>query len=98
MRKQSLQVVEYTELEARFLFHSLRIAKKRIEGEIMIVSHGTLIRLLLTCFLGKDINSNRIHFLVIENIGMRSLILDVSEDLERPRFDFQLLCCNCNIS
>jgi broad specificity phosphatase PhoE len=72
--------------------------KKQIEGEIMIVSHGTLIRLLLTYFLGKDLNSYRTLFPVIDNIGVSTLVLNIKEDLEQPRFEFQLLCYNCNIN
>jgi probable phosphoglycerate mutase len=76
----------------------MRIAKKRSKGEIMIVSHGTLIRLLLTYFLGKDLNSYRTMFPVIDNLGVSSLVLNISEDLEQTKFDFQLLCYNCNIN
>jgi probable phosphoglycerate mutase len=76
----------------------MRIVKKQIEGEIMIVSHGTLIRLLLTYFLGKDLNSYRTIFPVIDNIGVSSMVLNLKEDIERPKFEFQLLCYNCNIN
>ena len=73
-----------------------RIAKKKIEEEIMIVSHGTLIRLLLTNFLGKDLNTYRTLFPVIDNVGVSSFNLNISEDIEQPKIDFQLLCYNCN--
>lgn len=76
----------------------LRVAKKWVDGEIMIISHGTLIRLLLTNFLGKNINSYRTLFPVIDNVGVSSFILNISEDLGQPKFDFQLLCYNCSVN
>ena len=85
-------------MEAQFLFHCLRIVKKRIEGEIMVFFHGTFIGLLIIHFLGKDLNSYQSLLSVIDNTGESSLILNVSEDLEQPRFEFQLLCYNCNIN
>ena len=75
----------------------LQIAKRWIEGEIMIVSHGTLIRLLLTNFLGKDINTYRTLFPVIDNVGVSSFELIISEDIDRAKIDFKLLCYNSSI-
>ena len=75
----------------------LQIAKKQVSGEIMIVSHGTLIRLLLTNFLGKDINTYRTLFPVIDNVGVSSFKLNVSEDINHTKIDFQLLCSNRSV-
>ena len=70
--------------------------KKNLDEEIMIVSHGTLIRLLLTNFLGKDLNTYQTLLPVIDNVGVRSFNLNILEDIEQPKIDFQLLCYNCN--
>lgn len=60
----------------RSLEFILTILAKRNSSEVMIVSHGTLIRLLLTHFLAKDLNQYRNLFPVIDNVGVSTISLD----------------------
>jgi probable phosphoglycerate mutase len=52
------------------------ILSKKNSSEVMIVSHGTLIRLLITQFLSKDLNQYRNLFPIIDNIGITTLSLE----------------------
>lgn len=60
----------------RSLEFILTILAKRNSSEVMIVSHGTLIRLLLTHFLAKDLNQYRNLFPVIDNVGVSTISLE----------------------
>lgn len=60
----------------RSLEFILTILDRRNSSEVMIVSHGTLIRLLLTHFLAKDLNQYRNLFPVIDNVGVSTVSLD----------------------
>ena len=60
----------------RSLQFILTILAKRNSSEVMIVSHGTLIRLLLTHFLAKDLNQYRNLFPVIDNVGVSTISLE----------------------
>ncbi len=44
-------------------------------SEVLIVSHGTIIRLLLTYLLSKDLNQYRKIFPIIENVGITTISL-----------------------
>jgi probable phosphoglycerate mutase len=52
------------------------ILENKNSAEIMIVSHGTLIRLLLTHFLSKDLNQYRNLFPIIDNVGITTISLE----------------------
>lgn len=45
-------------------------------SEILVVSHGTLIRLILTHLLSKDLNHYRELFPIIDNVGITTISLD----------------------
>ena len=52
-------------------------------SEILVVSHGTLIRLLLTHFLSKDLNKYRELFPIIDNVGITTVSLEnINSDLD----------------
>ena len=63
-------------------------------SEILIVSHGTLLRLLLTYFLSKDLNEYRKMFPIIDNVG----ITTISLEKVGPNYDFGLHTFNSKIS
>jgi probable phosphoglycerate mutase len=52
------------------------ILENKDSSEVMIISHGTLIRLLLTHFLSKDLNEYRNLFPIIDNIGITTISLE----------------------
>ena len=75
-----------------------KIFKENENSQILIVSHGTLIRLLLSYFLNADLNSYRKLFPVIDNIGITSISLD-NLDLEFPQRNvFELLSYNQSLT
>ena len=45
-------------------------------SELLVVSHGTLIRLLLTYWLSKDLNQYRKIFPTIDNVSITTISLD----------------------
>ena len=60
----------------RSLEYISTILSKKNSSEVMLVSHGTLIRLLVTQFLSKDLNQYRNLFPVIDNIGITTISLE----------------------
>jgi probable phosphoglycerate mutase len=68
-----------------------KLTQEDKSAEILLVSHGTLIRLLLSYFLNHDLNEYRKLFPVINNIGITSVRID-SLDIESPQNNiFELL-------
>ncbi len=53
------------------------LIKQNNYSELLVVSHGTLIRLLLTHFLSKDLNQYRELFPVIDNVGISTISLEI---------------------
>jgi broad specificity phosphatase PhoE len=72
------------------------ILENKNSSEVMIVSHGTLIRLLLTHFLSKDLNQYRNLFPVIDNIGITTISLESSSS--QAINNFKIYRYNSNIN
>jgi probable phosphoglycerate mutase len=68
----------------------LDILSKNESSEVMIISHGTLIRLLLTHFLSKDLNQYRNLFPAIDNIGITTISLEKSSSDAENFKDFKI--------
>lgn len=68
-----------------------KLIREDKSAEILLLSHGTLIRLLLSYFLNHDLNEYRKLFPVIKNVGITSVRLDTL-DIESPQNNiFELL-------
>ena len=74
-----------------------RIVIREESSEILIVSHGTLIRLLLSYFQNNDLNDYRRRFPVIDNIGVTTIILENMEVGSPKNNVFKLLSYNSKI-
>jgi broad specificity phosphatase PhoE len=74
----------------------LTILQNNNSSEVMIVSHGTLIRLLLTHFLSKDLNQYRNLFPVIDNVGITTISLESSSS--QAINNFKIYRYNSNIN
>jgi probable phosphoglycerate mutase len=60
----------------RFVKSISNIIKLDSYSELLVLSHGTLIRLFLTYLLSKDLNQYRKLFPVIENVSITTISLD----------------------
>lgn len=60
----------------RALLYFSKIIDSNNHSEILVVSHGTLIRLLLTRLFSKDLNQYRKLFPIIDNVGVTTISLD----------------------
>jgi probable phosphoglycerate mutase len=72
------------------------ILEDKNSSEVMVVSHGTLIRLLLTHFLSKDLNQYRNLFPTIDNIGITTISLESSNS--QVINNFKIYRYNSNIN
>jgi len=61
----------------RSLLSILKLIKQNDYSELLVVSHGTLIRLLLTHLLSKDLNLYRELFPIIYNVGISTISLEI---------------------
>jgi probable phosphoglycerate mutase len=78
----------------RALKFILDLLQKKDISEVLLVSHGTLIRLILTYLLDKDLNKYRSLFPVINNIGITTFTLDNMKTLNEIRRNFQIYTYN----
>jgi probable phosphoglycerate mutase len=63
-------------------------------SEILIIFHGTLLRLLLTYFFVRDLNEYRKLFPIIDNVGITTIFLEKVD----KSYDFKLLRFNSKIT
>jgi probable phosphoglycerate mutase len=66
-------------------------------SEVLLVSHGTLIRLVLTYLLNLDLNKYRSLFPVIDNIGITTITLDNLKTQNEIRKNFKIYTYNCHL-
>jgi probable phosphoglycerate mutase len=78
----------------RALKFILDLLQKKDISEVLLVSHGTLIRLILTYLLDKDLNKYRSLFPVINNIGITTFTLDNLKTQNEIRRNFQIYTYN----
>jgi len=78
----------------RALKFILDLLQKKDISEVLLVSHGTLIRLILTYFLDKDLNKYRSLFPVINNIGITTFTLENLKTQNEIRRNFQIYTYN----
>jgi broad specificity phosphatase PhoE len=78
----------------RALKFILDLLQKKDISEVLLVSHGTLIRLILTYLLDKDLNKYRSLFPVINNIGITTFTLENLKTQNEIRRNFQIYTYN----
>ena len=78
----------------RALKFIMDLLQKKDISEVLLVSHGTLIRLILTYLLDKDLNKYRTLFPVINNIGITTFTLDNLNPQNDIRRNFQIYTYN----
>jgi broad specificity phosphatase PhoE len=72
--------------------------QKKDISEVLLVSHGTLIRLVLTYLLDQDLNKYRSLFPVINNIGITTFTLANLKTQNEIRKNFQIYTYNYYLS
>ena len=66
-------------------------------SEVLLVSHGTLIRLILTYLLDQDLNKYRSLFPVVNNIGITTFTLDELNTQNKNKRNFQIYKYNSDL-
>ena len=74
------------------------ILDNKDSSEVMIISHGTLIRLLLTHFLSIDLNQYRNLFPIIDNIGITTISLESFNSHSQAFNNFKIYRYNSKIN
>jgi probable phosphoglycerate mutase len=81
----------------RSLKSILSILQQEDMSEVLLVSHGTLIRLILTYLLDQDLNKYRSLFPVINNISITTIALDNSKSLSKIKNSLKIYNYNNNL-
>lgn len=66
--------------------------------EILVVSHGTLIRLIITFLLDQDINKYREVLPTLDNISVTTVGLESIEEMEASKPKFKLWAYNSKLN
>jgi len=80
----------------RSLKSILSLLQKENISEVLLVSHGTLIRLILTYLIDQDLNKYRSLFPVINNISITTIALDNSKSLNEAKNSLKIYNYNSN--
>ena len=84
-------------LDRALKFISVLFQKKDF-SEVLLVSHGTLIRLILTYLLGQELNTYRSLFPVINNTGITTIALDDLNIQNKKKKNFQIYTYNSDLN
>ena len=82
---------------ARALNSIVNLLQKKDISEVMLVSHGTLIRLILTYLLDQDLNKYRRLFPRINNISITTISIDNLKVQDELKKNFQMYTYNHNL-
>lgn len=75
----------------------LNFIKQNDYSELLVVSHGTLIRLLLTHLLSKDLNQYRELFPVIDNVSISTISLEILNNNFHENLNFKMYRYNSKL-